>query len=516
MKKSKEELKQFFETGDKPSQEQYADLIDSYIDAKQPQGEANRRFVIDETGEVSVTSEQKSPSYQAGTNISIDNADPNNPVINATVGETVDTSNLVPFTGGVKQLDLANDIKLGSLLTKVGKARHNVYLKDKATGNNIVKHQNEYWDGSKWLPTSGMMIGFNTGINNTGVNASGYGTNSLKDNTGINSSGFGNGALQNNVGANSSGFGVSALFNNTGVNASGFGLNALSSNTGHYVNAVGINTMLLNTGDNSNAFGSGALSNNLGDRSNGFGNYALQFNTQYDCNGFGYHALNKNSGINSNGIGTNALRYNSGNDSNGIGNSALINNLGARSIGIGSYALRYNEGGDNIAIGYSSFGSFYPDISKAKTILSSEVDINNNRVTMLNHGFGNNGSLVNLRYSTTGTAIGGLNINGIFVFKIIDSNTLEASSNLINEGSGQHTFTPQYTFVNTTTIGNNSQPTKSNQIVLGNTSLNEVTTSGDYVSTGIGGKGLILTTPDGTKQYRISVDNSGSIITTLI
>ncbi|CAL2102325.1 conserved protein of unknown function [Tenacibaculum sp. 190130A14a] len=63
MKKSKEELKQYFETGDKPTQEQYADLIDSYIDVKQPAGEANRRFVIDETGEVSVASEQKTPEY---------------------------------------------------------------------------------------------------------------------------------------------------------------------------------------------------------------------------------------------------------------------------------------------------------------------------------------------------------------------------------------------------------------------------------------------------------------------
>ncbi|WP_299105567.1 hypothetical protein [uncultured Tenacibaculum sp.] len=63
MKKSKEELKQFFETGDKPTQKQYADLIDSYIDAKQPAGGANRRFVIDEAGEVSVASEQKSPEY---------------------------------------------------------------------------------------------------------------------------------------------------------------------------------------------------------------------------------------------------------------------------------------------------------------------------------------------------------------------------------------------------------------------------------------------------------------------
>ena len=72
MKQNKETLKQFFETGDKPTQQQYADLIDSYIDAKQPEGEANRRFVIDETGEVSVASEQQVPEYTlspiSGTN----------------------------------------------------------------------------------------------------------------------------------------------------------------------------------------------------------------------------------------------------------------------------------------------------------------------------------------------------------------------------------------------------------------------------------------------------------------
>ncbi|WP_281979507.1 hypothetical protein [Tenacibaculum mesophilum] len=72
MKQNKETLKQFFETGDKPTQEQYSDLIDSYIDAKQPEGEANRRFVIDETGEVSIASEQQAPEYTlspiSGTN----------------------------------------------------------------------------------------------------------------------------------------------------------------------------------------------------------------------------------------------------------------------------------------------------------------------------------------------------------------------------------------------------------------------------------------------------------------
>ncbi|CAM1361956.1 autotransporter outer membrane beta-barrel domain-containing protein [Tenacibaculum xiamenense] len=63
MKKSKETLKAYFETGDKPTQEQYGNLIDSYVDAKQFPGEANRRFVIDETGEVSVASEAKLPEY---------------------------------------------------------------------------------------------------------------------------------------------------------------------------------------------------------------------------------------------------------------------------------------------------------------------------------------------------------------------------------------------------------------------------------------------------------------------
>ena len=63
MKQSKETLKEHFETGDKPTQEQYSDLIDSYIDNQQEPGNANRRFVINEVGDVNVTSELKVPEY---------------------------------------------------------------------------------------------------------------------------------------------------------------------------------------------------------------------------------------------------------------------------------------------------------------------------------------------------------------------------------------------------------------------------------------------------------------------
>ncbi|MDE1205562.1 hypothetical protein [Tenacibaculum larymnensis] len=72
MKQNKETLKSYFETGDKPTENHFADLIDSYIDAKQPEGEANRRFVIDEAGEVSIASEQQVSEYTlspiSGTN----------------------------------------------------------------------------------------------------------------------------------------------------------------------------------------------------------------------------------------------------------------------------------------------------------------------------------------------------------------------------------------------------------------------------------------------------------------
>ncbi|MGQ3677700.1 hypothetical protein [Tenacibaculum discolor] len=114
MKQNKETLKQFFETGDKPTQQQYADLIDSYVDAKQAEGEANRRFVIDETGEVNVTSEQQVPEYMlspiSGTNtvdllkdgVSVSQIDLtpylDNTNLARLVSGTVDTNGVATFT----------------------------------------------------------------------------------------------------------------------------------------------------------------------------------------------------------------------------------------------------------------------------------------------------------------------------------------------------------------------------------------------------------------------------------
>ncbi|WP_431166071.1 hypothetical protein [Tenacibaculum halocynthiae] len=94
MKQNKETLKAYFETGDKPTQQQYSDLVDSYIDAKQPTGEPNRRFVIDKLGQVTVKAELKIPEFQSGTNITIDKTNPLKPIINSSENN-INSSNTI-------------------------------------------------------------------------------------------------------------------------------------------------------------------------------------------------------------------------------------------------------------------------------------------------------------------------------------------------------------------------------------------------------------------------------------
>jgi hypothetical protein len=91
---------------------------------------------------------------------------------------------------------------------------------------------------------------------------------------------------------------------------------------------------------------------------------------------------------------------------------------------------------------------------------------------------------VNIKYaSTTGTAIGGLAVASIYQVKIIDANTIEfydgaVKHNLTSQGTGTHTFTPQTSYANTTCLGANTQPNRSNQVVLGDTTVDTVKMGG--------------------------------------
>lgn len=67
MKQNKATIKSYFKTNDKPTESQFSELIDSYVDAKQETGEEDRRFVIDAKGEVSVTNKLAFPEYSFGS-----------------------------------------------------------------------------------------------------------------------------------------------------------------------------------------------------------------------------------------------------------------------------------------------------------------------------------------------------------------------------------------------------------------------------------------------------------------
>ncbi|MHB9056213.1 MAG: hypothetical protein ACYC2P_08700 [Paludibacteraceae bacterium] len=270
------------------------------------------------------------------------------------------------------------------------------------------------------------------------------------------------------VADNSFGLGQSALQNNTGGNANGVGFYALQNNTGGY----------------SNGMGHGALANNMGASANGVGQSALQNNTGGYSNGMGYGALANNTGA----------------SANGVGYLALANNTGASANGVGANVLYYNQKANNSAFGYGAYSAFLDNTAGNKTADSTAVDITLERITLTAHGFGATNAIVNIKYaSTTGTAIGGLAVGTIYQVKIIDANTIEfvigaTKRNLTSQGTGTHTFTPQYAYENTTCLGANTQPNKDNQVVLGNSAVDTVKMGGtartiaSATSTGVKGE----------------------------
>ncbi|CAM1350097.1 hypothetical protein [Tenacibaculum halocynthiae] len=104
----------------------------------------------------------------------------------------------------------------------------------------------------------------------------------------------------------------------------------------------------------------------------------------------------------------------------------------------------------------------------------------------------------------------------ISIWEVIDLNTLKClNETYLGNAIGRQTFTEFEEINNSSGLGHDAYPIKSNQVVLGDENIMEVTTTGDYISTNAG-KGVILKTPDGTKNYKISIDNTGNIITTKV
>ncbi len=256
--------------------------------------------------------------------------------------------------------------------------------------------------------------------------------------SGIHNLGIGYNSLFSNLtGSENCAFGNSSLENNTiGVRNTALGHYALKQNSkGNYNTAIGNQSLMLNdTGFYNVAVGVYAMQNNRGGNGNSaLGSNALFFNTSGGGNtALGGNALYQNlTGSYNTAVGIDAMRLNnSGSHNVAVGNAALLNTINVSAqVAVGDSALFHNGSGyTNTAVGYSA--------------LHANVS-----------GFGN-------------TAIG---------FTAGIENTLGSFNTFL----GRETGANGNNYNNTTALGAQAKTTRSNQIVLGNSS---VTSIGGFVN----------------------------------
>jgi hypothetical protein len=318
--------------------------------------------------------------------------------------------------------------------------------------------------------------------------------------------GIGMNALIGNVGTNTIGIGTNSLSNTSGgSNSVAIGYAAGEIQTGNDIVLVGYNAGKYNTGSSNVLLGSRTGENNTGGNAVLIGDQTGFNNTGNIVVALGGGAVLENTGISVAALGHSSLAYNRGNYIATVGSSAGINNTGNNTVAIGYNSLSYGSATGNTALGYNSNSTFKDDGTNLKNVASAATDINTslNRITITAHGFGSVNEYINLRYTTTGTVIGGLSNNSVYQFKIIDVNTIEYILDLSSIGTDIHTFTPQFKYTNTTVLGANAEPTSSNQVMLGDTNVTKITagnptytptndndlTNKKYVDDGIAGIG---------------------------
>jgi len=164
--------------------------------------------------------------------------------------------------------------------------------------------------------------------------------------------------------------------------------------------------------------------------------------------------------------------------------------VGDDNTSLGYQAGNANKGDANTFLGSLSGATPATDGTGAKTFDGTDVNTTTQDITITTHGFGTNGTWITLKF-TQGTAALGDFFSGEYKqFYIRDANTISGLEGtrqtlfMSNQNGTGHTFTPLFTYTNSTAIGALSAITKSNQVVLGDTSVTEVLTSGVVITGG--------------------------------
>ncbi|MGL6120214.1 MAG: hypothetical protein ACRC0V_06860 [Fusobacteriaceae bacterium] len=344
-------------------------------------------------------------------------------------------------------VNVLNDLQVNGVeVTVANKNKYIPIIKD--ANGAILINQTYYWNGSTYVLTNGLGIGYQSLLNCVGTFNHGFGFQVLINAIGNNNTIFGYNGGSSLNGSNNVGIGYRVLSNSNGIGNSALGLSAMQYNLSDYSVSNGFNSAMYNQGS---AFIS-------------LGGFNGIFNAGSNCISAGYEAFYKN--------------------------------LGNYCLGLGRLVNKYNQSQDVNIIGYLSNSTFKDNISGNKTFDYTAINITTDRITIANHGFGSINNWINIRYTQGTDAITGLTNGNIYQVKIIDVNTLgfneiisgttKRGVDITNAGTGTgHTLTPQYAYGNINIFGNNIEPTKSNQTTIGDLNITETLLRGD-VRTNLG------------------------------
>jgi len=352
-----------------------------------------------------------------------------------------------------------------------------------AIGHNALSNGN-YPDGDVAIGHSAMensAVGANVAI----------GDGAMRDNTGSSAVGIGFFALGNNQGSCPTAIGANAGYMNTGNYAAGVGRYSVWKNTGDFVSALGAYAASTNQGNYTTAVGYYSGERNTQDFVSAFGSFSGFENVSIGLSSLGYRSGSYNHGLYAVGLGQYSIQFNFGDYSIGVGYNAAKSNLGNNIIAIGTGALKANTKNNNIAIGHNANGSYQLNHAAAKLFNSINIEWWNGlyyRIYIANHGFGAPGDIVNLHFTQgTGGLPGlGLDNDNVYAFEVLDSNYIRLffgprDMEWWEPGDG-HKLTPLLPMPeNTIVIGNDVDPTISNQIVIGNDTHVETRLNGNVV-----------------------------------
>ncbi|TGP52484.1 hypothetical protein EN873_14485 [bacterium M00.F.Ca.ET.230.01.1.1] len=307
--------------------------------------------------------------------------------------------------------------------------------------------------------------------------------------TGTNVVVVGSGAGLSNSGTGVTALGASAARLNNAVNVTALGYGAGYQNTGSTASLVGTYAGYSNAGANTAAAGAYAAQNNSGTNVTAMGTYAAQNNTGNSITAAGYLAGQTNTGLYLSALGYAAGQINSGDYSTLVGGFAGQNNTQTHLTGVGYFA-----GKDNTSAYVTAVGEEAGQLNSGYALVAMGVATGK-------YNTGSNSTVIGSYAGQYNTGLNTAALGYLAGRNNIASNVTALGAYAVYTGGVSNTYS------NVTGVGFNAQPNKSNQVILGDGNVVEVSTAGVYVGAGLKATGIVTATyfeGDGSRLTNLS------------